>query len=49
MLTTLSAVNVTSVQTALKMSEVLKDITYRTEELSVTAQVRSNSSSASLH
>ncbi|XP_040537000.1 polycystic kidney disease protein 1-like 2 isoform X2 [Gallus gallus] len=42
MLTTLSAVNVTSVQTALKMSEVLKDITYRTEELSVSAQVEAS-------
>ncbi|NXF29075.1 PK1L2 protein, partial [Nyctibius bracteatus] len=39
MLTTLSAVNVTSVQTALKVSEVLKEITYRSEELSVSAQV----------
>ncbi|NWW84430.1 PK1L2 protein, partial [Rhynochetos jubatus] len=42
MLTTLSAVNVTSVQTALKMSEVLKDITYRSEELSVSAQVEAS-------
>ncbi|XP_021264638.1 polycystic kidney disease protein 1-like 2 [Numida meleagris] len=42
MLTTLSAVNVTSVQTALKMSEVLKEITYRTEELSVSAQVEAS-------
>ncbi|NXR09523.1 PK1L2 protein, partial [Semnornis frantzii] len=39
MLTTLSAVNITSMQTALKMSEVLKEITYRSEELSVSAQV----------
>ncbi|NXX88600.1 PK1L2 protein, partial [Centropus bengalensis] len=39
MLTTLSAVNVTSVQTALQMSEVLKEITSRSEELSVSAQV----------
>ncbi|XP_053127311.1 polycystic kidney disease protein 1-like 2 [Hemicordylus capensis] len=39
MLTTLSTVNVTSMQTALKMSEVLKDITYRSEELSSSAQV----------
>ncbi|XP_061449764.1 polycystin-1-like protein 2 [Rhineura floridana] len=39
MLTTLSAVNVTSMQTALKMSEVLKEITYRSEELSSSAQV----------
>ncbi|NXN15255.1 PK1L2 protein, partial [Indicator maculatus] len=39
MLTTLSAVNVTSMQTALKMSEALKEITYRSEELSVSAQV----------
>ncbi|NXL78960.1 PK1L2 protein, partial [Leptocoma aspasia] len=39
MLTTLSAVNITSMQTALKMSEVLKEITYRSEELSVPAQV----------
>lgn len=45
MLTSLSAVNITSMQTALKMSEVLKEITYRSEELSVSAQVRSNSSS----
>ncbi|XP_042692995.1 polycystic kidney disease protein 1-like 2 isoform X1 [Centrocercus urophasianus] len=42
MLATLSAVNVTSVQTALKMSEVLKEITYRTEELSVSAQVEAS-------
>lgn len=41
MLTTLSVVNITSMQTALKMSEVLKEITYRSEELSVSAQVRS--------
>ncbi|NWZ62626.1 PK1L2 protein, partial [Acrocephalus arundinaceus] len=39
MLTTLSVVNITSMQTALKMSEVLKEITYRSEELSVSAQV----------
>ncbi|XP_026519500.1 polycystic kidney disease protein 1-like 2 [Terrapene carolina triunguis] len=39
MLTTLAAVNVTSIQTALKMSEVLKETTYRTEELSSSAQV----------
>ncbi|NXG52006.1 PK1L2 protein, partial [Psilopogon haemacephalus] len=39
MLTTLSAVNITSLQTALKMSEVLKEVTYRSEELSVSAQV----------
>uniref|UniRef100_A0ABM5EUS9 Polycystin-1-like protein 2 n=1 Tax=Pogona vitticeps TaxID=103695 RepID=A0ABM5EUS9_9SAUR len=39
MLTTLSTVNVTSMQTALKMSEVLQDITYRSEELSFSAQV----------
>ncbi|NXG55348.1 PK1L2 protein, partial [Hemiprocne comata] len=42
MLTTLSAVNVTSVQIALKMSEVLKEITYRSEELSVPAQVEAS-------
>ncbi|KFQ29483.1 Polycystic kidney disease protein 1-like 2, partial [Merops nubicus] len=42
MLTTLSAVNVTSVQTALKMSELLKEITYRSEELSVSAQVEAS-------
>ncbi|NXK49451.1 PK1L2 protein, partial [Chauna torquata] len=42
MLTTLSAVNVTSVQTALKMSEVLKEITFRSEELSVSAQVEAS-------
>ncbi|NWR27090.1 PK1L2 protein, partial [Tachuris rubrigastra] len=42
MLTTLSAVNVTSVQAALKMSEVLKEITYRSEELSVSAQVEAS-------
>nr|XP_009943686.1 PREDICTED: polycystic kidney disease protein 1-like 2 [Opisthocomus hoazin] len=42
MLTTLSAVNVTSVQTALKMSEVLKEITHRSEELSVSAQVEAS-------
>ncbi|XP_062997536.1 polycystin-1-like protein 2 [Elgaria multicarinata webbii] len=39
MLTTLSAVNVTSMQTALKMSEVLKEVTYRSAELSSSAQV----------
>nr|XP_056718331.1 polycystic kidney disease protein 1-like 2 [Euleptes europaea] len=39
MLTTLSAVSVTSMETALKMSEVLKEITYRSEELSSSAQV----------
>uniref|UniRef100_A0A8C3E180 Polycystin 1 like 2/pseudo n=1 Tax=Corvus moneduloides TaxID=1196302 RepID=A0A8C3E180_CORMO len=49
MLTTLSVVNITSMQTALKMSEVLKEITYRSEELSVSAQVRTNSSSISSH
>ncbi|KAK4813933.1 hypothetical protein QYF61_003003 [Mycteria americana] len=42
MLTTLSAVNVTSAQTALKMSEVLKEITYRSEELSVSAQMEAS-------
>ncbi|NWX98428.1 PK1L2 protein, partial [Nothoprocta ornata] len=42
MLTTLSSVNVTSVQTALQMSEVLKEITYRSEELSVSAQVEAS-------
>ncbi|NXJ75146.1 PK1L2 protein, partial [Trogon melanurus] len=42
MLTTLSAVNVTSMQTALQMSEVLKEITYRSEELSVSAQVEAS-------
>ncbi|XP_057257928.1 polycystic kidney disease protein 1-like 3 [Pezoporus wallicus] len=42
MLTTLSAVNVTSMKTALKMSEVLKEITYRSEELSVSAQVEAS-------
>ncbi|KAM4640248.1 polycystin-1-like protein 3 [Amazona ochrocephala] len=42
MLTTLSAVTVTSMQTALKMSEVLKEITYRSEELSVSAQVEAS-------
>ncbi|XP_063800339.1 polycystin-1-like protein 2 [Pseudophryne corroboree] len=39
MLTALSAVNVTSLHTALQMSEVLKDITLRSEELSSSAQV----------
>ncbi|NXF84922.1 PK1L2 protein, partial [Eubucco bourcierii] len=39
MLTSISAVNITSMETALKMSEVLKEITYRSEELSVSAQV----------
>ncbi|NWT18612.1 PK1L2 protein, partial [Vireo altiloquus] len=43
MLTTLSVVNITSMQTALKMSEVLKEITYRSEELSVSAQVEASS------
>ncbi|NXO69413.1 PK1L2 protein, partial [Phainopepla nitens] len=42
MLTTLSVVNITSMQTALKMSEVLKEITYRSEELSVSAQVEAS-------
>ncbi|XP_010180489.1 PREDICTED: polycystic kidney disease protein 1-like 2, partial [Mesitornis unicolor] len=42
MLTTLSAVNITSMQTALKMSEVLKETTYRSEELSVSAQVEAS-------
>ncbi|NXU58239.1 PK1L2 protein, partial [Turnix velox] len=42
MLTSLSAVNVTSMQTALVMSEVLKEITYRSEELSVSAQVEAS-------
>ncbi|NWX62719.1 PK1L2 protein, partial [Promerops cafer] len=42
MLTTLSVVNITSMQTALKMSEVLKEITYRSEELSVPAQVEAS-------
>ncbi|XP_032626502.2 polycystin-1-like protein 2 [Chelonoidis abingdonii] len=44
MLTTLSAVNVTSIQTALKMSEVLKETTYRSEELSSSAQVEASNS-----
>uniref|UniRef100_A0A8C8RBC5 Polycystic kidney disease protein 1-like 2 n=1 Tax=Pelusios castaneus TaxID=367368 RepID=A0A8C8RBC5_9SAUR len=42
MLTTLSAVNVTSMQTALTMSEVLKETTYRSEELSSSAQVEAS-------
>ncbi|KAM9183006.1 polycystin-1-like protein 3 [Mergus octosetaceus] len=42
MLTTLSAVNITSVQTALQMSEVLKEITDRSEELSASAQVEAS-------
>ncbi|KYO37872.1 hypothetical protein Y1Q_0010314 [Alligator mississippiensis] len=42
MLTTLSTVNVTSMQTALKMSEVLKEITHRSEELSSSAQVEAS-------
>ncbi|NWV65762.1 PK1L2 protein, partial [Malurus elegans] len=42
MLTTLSVVNITSMQTALKMSEVLKEITHRSEELSVSAQVEAS-------
>ncbi|XP_030083568.2 polycystic kidney disease protein 1-like 2 [Serinus canaria] len=42
MLTTLSVVNITSMQTALKMSKVLKEITYRSEELSVSAQVEAS-------
>ncbi|XP_069724828.1 polycystin-1-like protein 3 [Phaenicophaeus curvirostris] len=42
MLTTLSAVNVTSMQTVLTMSELLKEITYKTEELSVSAQVEAS-------
>ncbi|NXO04337.1 PK1L2 protein, partial [Rhinopomastus cyanomelas] len=42
MLTTLSAVNVTSIETALKMSEVLKELTHRSEELSVSAQVEAS-------
>ncbi|XP_010130648.1 PREDICTED: polycystic kidney disease protein 1-like 2, partial [Buceros rhinoceros silvestris] len=43
MLTTLSAVNVTSMQTAVTMSEVLKAITHRSDELSVSAQVEASS------
>ncbi|MEE6499912.1 hypothetical protein FKM82_003634 [Ascaphus truei] len=43
MLTALSAVNVTSMHTALEMSEVLKDITFRSEELSSSAQVEASS------
>ncbi|NWR62094.1 PK1L2 protein, partial [Bucorvus abyssinicus] len=43
MLTTLSAVNVTSMQTAVMMSEVLKAITHRSEELSISAQVEASS------
>ncbi|XP_068117923.1 polycystin-1-like protein 2 [Hyperolius riggenbachi] len=39
MLTALSSVNVTSLHTALEMSEVLKDITMKSEELSASAQV----------
>ncbi|XP_044125233.1 polycystic kidney disease protein 1-like 2 [Bufo gargarizans] len=39
MITALSAVNVTTLHTALEMSEVLKDITMRSEELSSSAQV----------
>ncbi|KAG9475124.1 hypothetical protein GDO78_003535 [Eleutherodactylus coqui] len=39
MITTLSAVNVTTLHTALEMSEVLNDITMRSEELSWSAQV----------
>ncbi|XP_069822091.1 polycystin-1-like protein 2 [Dendropsophus ebraccatus] len=39
MITALSAVNVTTLRTALEMSEVLKDITMRSEELSSSAQV----------
>ncbi|KAK9392829.1 polycystic kidney disease protein 1-like 2 [Crotalus adamanteus] len=42
MLTTLSGVNLTSMQTALKMSEVLKEITYRSKELSSSAQVEAS-------
>ncbi|XP_066494065.1 polycystin-1-like protein 2 [Tiliqua scincoides] len=43
MLTTLSTVNVTSMETALKMSEVLQEITYKSEELSSSAQVEAGS------
>ncbi|XP_071973672.1 polycystin-1-like protein 2 isoform X2 [Engystomops pustulosus] len=39
MITALSAVNVTTLNTALAMSEVLKDITMKSEELSSAAQV----------
>ncbi|XP_029466481.1 polycystic kidney disease protein 1-like 2 [Rhinatrema bivittatum] len=42
MLVTLSAVNVTSMETALEMSEVLKEITHKSEELSATAQVEAS-------
>ncbi|PIO34793.1 hypothetical protein AB205_0184280 [Aquarana catesbeiana] len=43
MLTALSTVNVTSLHTALEMSEVLKDITVKSEELSSSAQVEAMS------
>ncbi|KAM4017468.1 polycystin-1-like protein 2 [Anomaloglossus baeobatrachus] len=39
MITALSTVNVTTLHTALEMSEVLKDITMRSEELSSSAQM----------
>ncbi|OCT84402.1 hypothetical protein XELAEV_18022555mg [Xenopus laevis] len=42
MLTALSAVNITSLHTALEMSEVLKDLTTRNEELSASAQVEAS-------
>ncbi|CAI9553188.1 unnamed protein product, partial [Staurois parvus] len=43
MLTALSTVNVTSLHTALEMSEVLNDITVKSEELSSSAQVEAMS------
>eukprot|EP00079_Xenopus_tropicalis_P034906 XP_017948677.1 PREDICTED: polycystic kidney disease protein 1-like 2 [Xenopus tropicalis] len=43
MLTALSAVNITSLHTALEMSEVLNDLTTRNEELSASAQVEASS------
>ncbi|XP_053305767.1 polycystic kidney disease protein 1-like 2 [Spea bombifrons] len=42
MLTALSDVNVTSMQTALEISEVLKDLTWRSQELSTAAQVEAS-------
>ncbi|XP_078524933.1 polycystin-1-like protein 2 [Lissotriton helveticus] len=43
MLASLSDVTVTSMQTALVMSEALKEITYKSEELSTSAQVEASS------
>ncbi|KAM8945929.1 LOW QUALITY PROTEIN: polycystin-1-like protein 2 [Pelodytes ibericus] len=44
MLSTLAAINVTSMRTALEMSELLKDITWKSDELSSSAQMEASNS-----